>query len=57
LSRIIAVGERFDDMTSNRSYRKVISQKEAIEEIKRNVGTHYDPEIVEALEREFVEER
>jgi len=56
LSRIIAVGERFDDMTSNRSYRKVISQKEAIEEIKRNVGTHYDPEIVEALEREFVEE-
>lgn len=56
LSRIIAVGERFDDMTSDKPYRKAISKREALKEMKRNVGTHYDPEIVEALERVIFDE-
>ncbi|WP_373484434.1 diguanylate cyclase [Acetobacterium sp.] len=56
LSRIIAVGERFDDMTTDKDYRKAISIDEAMDEMKRNVGTHYDPEVVEALEKVIREE-
>lgn len=56
LSRIIAVGERFDDMTADTDYRQAISIDEALEEMKRNVGTHYDPEVVAALEKVISEE-
>jgi len=56
LSRIIAVGERFDDMTTDTDYRSAIGSNEALEEMKRNVGTHYDPEVVEALEKVIIEE-
>lgn len=56
LSRIIAVGERFDDMTTDKDYRKAISIDDALNEMKRNVGTHYDPEVVEALEKVIIEE-
>jgi HD-GYP domain-containing protein (c-di-GMP phosphodiesterase class II) len=56
LSRIIAVGERFDDMTTDKDYRKAISIDDALDEMKRNVGTHYDPEVVEALEKVIAEE-
>jgi len=56
LSRIIAVGERFDDMTTDTDYRKAISIEEAMDEMKRNVGTHYDREVVEALEKVIREE-
>lgn len=51
LSRIIAVGERFDDMTRESNYRRAISKMEALEEMKRNIGTHYDPAVVDALEK------
>lgn len=56
LARIIAVGERFDDMTTDKEYRKAISIDEALDEMKRNVGTHYDPEVVEALEKVIIDE-
>jgi len=56
LSRVIAVGERFDDMTTDKDYRKAISIDEALDEMKRNVGTHYDPEVVEALEKVIIDE-
>jgi diguanylate cyclase (GGDEF)-like protein/PAS domain S-box-containing protein len=41
-ARIIAVADSFDAMTSQRSYRTGISEDEAIEEIKRCAGTHFD---------------
>jgi len=46
-SRIIAVADAYDAMTNNRSYRKKISSAEAINELKKCSGTHFDPEIVE----------
>jgi putative nucleotidyltransferase with HDIG domain len=49
LSRIIAVADTYDAMTSTRSYRKKVDQKKAIEEIKNNSGTQFDPKIVEAF--------
>lgn len=47
-SRIIAVCDAFDAMTSNRSYIKEIkNERYAIEEIRHNSGTQFDPDIAE----------
>lgn len=46
LSRIIAVVDAHDAMTQDRPYRKAMTQEEAIDEIKKNSGTQFDPEIV-----------
>lgn len=48
-SRIISVVDAYDAMTQDRPYRKAMSKEAAIEEIKRNSGTQFDPEIVEAF--------
>ncbi|MGH2331166.1 HD-GYP domain-containing protein [Thermoanaerobacter mathranii] len=48
-SRIISVADAFDAMTNDRPYRKAMSPAEALEEIKRNSGTQFDPEIVDVF--------
>lgn len=47
LSRIIAVADAYDAMTSDRSYRKEIASSLAIEEIRKNSGTQFDPILAE----------
>jgi diguanylate cyclase (GGDEF)-like protein/PAS domain S-box-containing protein len=42
-SRIIAVADAFDAMTSDRTYRKGLSIDEAIDEITKGKGTQFDP--------------
>jgi putative nucleotidyltransferase with HDIG domain len=49
LSRIIAVADAFEAMTSERSYRQKKTTDEAIVELRKCVGTHYSSDIVEAL--------
>jgi HD-GYP domain-containing protein (c-di-GMP phosphodiesterase class II) len=49
LSRIIAVADGFEAMTSDRAFREKMTFSEAIEELRRCVGTHYSEEIVDAL--------
>ena len=44
-SRIIAIADAYDAMTSERPYRHTLKHEEAIEEIKANYGTQFDPEI------------
>jgi putative two-component system response regulator len=49
-ARIMAVADSYDAMVSARPYRKVgLSQHEAIEEIRKNIGAQFDPKVVEAF--------
>ena len=48
-SRIIAVADTYDAMTSDRSYKKAVSKTVALEEIKNNSGKQFDPEIVDVF--------
>jgi len=54
-SRIIAIADSFDAMTSERTYRRALSIREAIDEIKRNSGTQFDPHIAEVFVEALLE--
>ena len=43
LARIIRVADAYDAMTSNRSYRSIMEQKDVRNEIEKNLGTQFDP--------------
>jgi putative two-component system response regulator len=50
-ARIVAVADAIDAMTSGRPYRgNELSLTEAVEELRRNAGTQFDPRIVAAVE-------
>jgi len=49
LSRILAVADAYDAMTEDRVYRKALSSKAAIEEIRKNAGSQFDPHIAEVF--------
>ncbi len=55
MARLLAVVDSFDAMTENRSYRQALSRDEAIEEIRRNAGTQFDPQIAELFLRLIAE--
>ena len=48
-ARIIAVADAFDSMTSTRSYRGARGSDEALTELRANMGTQFDPAIVDAI--------
>jgi HD-GYP domain-containing protein (c-di-GMP phosphodiesterase class II) len=48
-SRILAVADTYDAMTSDRAYRKGLPDRVAREEIIKFSGKMYDPEVVEAF--------
>jgi cyclic di-GMP phosphodiesterase len=47
--RIAAVADVFDALLSNRPYRPAFPVEEAVEMIGSERGTHFDPEVVDAL--------
>ena len=49
IARIIAVADSFDAMTSNRPYRTAMHHKVALDELRKNSGTQFDPAIVDAF--------
>jgi len=49
LSRILAIIDAYDVMTNERAYKNAISHKEALEEIKKCSGSHFDPELAWAF--------
>ncbi|PKM68636.1 MAG: c-di-GMP phosphodiesterase [Firmicutes bacterium HGW-Firmicutes-2] len=48
-ARIIAVAEAYAAMTSERNFDKKLSKKEALRELVRCSGTHFDPTVVEVF--------
>jgi putative nucleotidyltransferase with HDIG domain len=49
ISRILAVADSFDAMTSDRPYRSAMSASHAVDEVKRCSDTQFDPVIVAAF--------
>jgi len=48
-SRIIAIADSYDSMTSDRTYRAGLSHKEAMGRIEEQSGYQFDPKIVQAF--------
>lgn len=48
-ARIIAVADTFDAMTTDRPYRKALSDGEALNELQRCSGSQFDPAVVSAF--------
>jgi putative nucleotidyltransferase with HDIG domain len=45
-ARVLAVVDAFDAMTTDRSYRRALAGRLAVEELERCGGTQFDPEVV-----------
>jgi diguanylate cyclase (GGDEF)-like protein/PAS domain S-box-containing protein len=45
-ARIISIIDAYDAMTSDRPYRKALTQKETVEELLRCSGSQFDPDLV-----------
>ena len=52
-SRIVAVADVFDALTSKRSYKDAWNEQDAYEEIVKNRGSQFAPEVTEAFIRCF----
>ncbi len=48
-SKLIAVADTFDSLTSERSYHRSIEQVAALRELQKCSGTQFDPRVVEAF--------
>ena len=48
-ARILSVTDSYEAMTSDRPYRKALSDEQAVAELLRCVGTQFDPGVVEAF--------
>jgi PAS domain S-box-containing protein/putative nucleotidyltransferase with HDIG domain len=57
IARILAVADVVEAMISHRPYRAALTLGEAIHEITKNRGTLYDPDVVDACKRLFIEGR
>lgn len=53
ISRIVAVADVFDAMTSDRPYREGLPVESVFDYLQTNAGTHYDPICVDALMRAY----
>ncbi len=49
-ARITAVADAYDAMFSDRAYRRSLTKDDAIEILKDNAGSQFDPEVVRAFE-------
>jgi putative nucleotidyltransferase with HDIG domain len=49
IALIISAADAFDAMITDRPYRRALSKKEAMEEIKRGIGGQFDPEVASLL--------
>ena len=58
---IVTVADCYDAMTSSRAYRKAMSKQQAMEQLRINRGTQFNPDVVDVflrmLEQEEEKER
>jgi putative nucleotidyltransferase with HDIG domain len=50
-ARVVSACDAFNAMTTTRSYRRAMRPEDAIAELERCAGSHFDPGVVEALLR------
>lgn len=50
-SRVVALCDAFNAMTTERSYQATMSTEEALAELRRAAGSQFDPRVVKAFER------
>ncbi len=48
-ARLMALADAYDTLTSRRVYKEAVFHEEAVSRIRKDSGTHFDPEIVEAF--------
>jgi len=53
VARLVSVADAFDAMTTSRAYRPSRTAGEAMDELARCSGQHFDPSIVAAFQRAF----
>ncbi len=49
ISRVIAIIDAYDAMTHERPYRKALSRKQAVDELKKGSGIQFDPQLVKVF--------
>lgn len=49
VGRIMAVADAFSAMTTDRAYRRALSWEAALDEIRANIGTQFDPKVAEVF--------
>ncbi len=55
LTKILIVVDSYDAMTSRRNYRRNMDMKEAVEELNKCAGSHFDKDCVEAFSGAIVD--
>jgi HD-GYP domain-containing protein (c-di-GMP phosphodiesterase class II) len=50
-ARVVFCCDAYSAMTTDRPYRKAMSRDAALEELRRNAGSQFEPRVVEALQR------
>jgi len=57
LSRILCIVDSYDAMTSERAYRSPMTQEAAMQELIKNAGTQFDPDLVQLFIKEKIYEK
>jgi HD-GYP domain-containing protein (c-di-GMP phosphodiesterase class II) len=55
MARVIAIVDSFDAMTEHRPYRRALTEEEACEQILRDRGSHFDPQLADSFTRMVLE--
>ena len=57
ISRMIFILNAFNAMTYDKLYRKALSKKDAVCELRNNAGKQFDPELVDVFINEVLRDR